>query len=68
MTVELQVMATVDREGRAGFKVPLVELELGGSTGRQNASTQKVTIVFKEPVDRLGRPVPVASTSRNREG
>ena len=67
MTVQLQVVATVDKEGKAGFSVPMVHLELGGSAGFQNQSTQTVTIVFKEPVDRSGRPVPVASATDERE-
>ena len=31
MTVELKVTATRSADGKAGFKVPIVELELGGS-------------------------------------
>ncbi|GAA2152580.1 hypothetical protein FHX52_0787 [Humibacillus xanthopallidus] len=67
MTVELEVAATVDKEGKAGFKVPIVEIELGGGVGLQNATKQTVTIVFREPVDRSGNPVPVADTSDERE-
>jgi hypothetical protein len=67
MTVELQVAATVDKEGKAGFSVPVIQLELGGSAGFQDQSTQTVTIVFKEPVDRAGNAVPVASVSDERE-
>ena len=68
MTIQLEVAATVDKEGKAGFSVPVVNLEFGGSAGVQNQSTQTVTIVFKEPVDRTGNPVPVASATDEREG
>jgi hypothetical protein len=68
MTVVLTVTATRSTEGRAGFKVPLVELELGGSGGRERGSGQTVTVVFGEPVDRAGRPVKVASAGDALKG
>ena len=40
MTVVLTVTATRSTEGKAGFKVPFVELELGGSRGRTRGSEQ----------------------------
>jgi hypothetical protein len=61
MTVELTVTAAKSRDGRAGFTVPLVGLELGGGAGREQASGHKVTVVFGGPVDREGNPVRVAS-------
>ena len=63
MTVVLTVEATRSLDGKAGFKVPVVELELGGGGSRQRSSGQTVTVVFGEPVDRDGRPVKVASAS-----
>jgi Trypsin-co-occurring domain 2 len=63
MTVELSVTATRSADGKAGFTVPVVNLQLGGSIGREHGSEQKVTVVFGEPVDRAGRPVKVASES-----
>ena len=63
MTVALQVVATRSREGKAGFVVPLVNAELGGSAGSQRAATQTVTVVFGVPIDREGRPVKVAKAS-----
>jgi hypothetical protein len=42
MTVELTVTATRTREGKAGFKVPIVEVELGGS--RERGTRQEVTV------------------------
>jgi hypothetical protein len=63
MTVVLTVEATKSRGGKAGFKVPVVELELGGGGSRERSSGQTVTVVFGQPVDRQGRPVKVASAS-----
>jgi hypothetical protein len=60
MTVELTVTATRSADGRAGFKVPVVQVELGGGGSRQHGNEQKVTVVFGGPVDRSGRPVTVA--------
>jgi hypothetical protein len=68
MTVELTVMATKLHDGRAGFKVPVVGLELGGGVGRQRRSEQKVTVVFGGPVDRTGKQVKVASVSDESKG
>jgi Trypsin-co-occurring domain 2 len=63
MTVELTVTATRSLDGKAGFTVPVVGLELGGGGARERGSEQKVTVVFGEPVDRGGKPVKVASAS-----
>ena len=46
MTVELQVAATRTRDGKAGFAVPIVNVELGGSAGWQRETMQTVTVVF----------------------
>ena len=61
MTVVLTVTVTRSMDGKAGFTVPVVGLELGGGGSRQRGSEQTVTVVFGEPVDRQGRPVKVAS-------
>jgi hypothetical protein len=63
MTVELSVSATRSADGRAGFTVPVVGVQLGGGMGREQGSEQKVTVVFGAPVDREGKPVKVASAS-----
>jgi hypothetical protein len=68
MTVQLTVTATRSRDGKAGFRVPIVELELGGGAGQERGSEQTVTVVFGEPVDRDGRPVKVAQESAQRKG
>ena len=61
MTVELRVTATRSLDGKAGFTVPVVGVELGGGAARERGSEQKVTVVFGGPVDRDGNPVKVAS-------
>jgi hypothetical protein len=63
MTVELTVTATRSVDGKAGFTVPMVGLQLGGGGARERGSEQKVTVVFGGPVDRDGNPVKVASAS-----
>jgi hypothetical protein len=63
MTVELSVTATRSADGKAGFTVPVVGVQLGGGVGRGQGSEQKVTVVFGGPVDRDGRPVKIASAS-----
>ena len=63
MTVELTVPATKSLDGKAGFTVPFVGVELGGGAGREHASGHKVTVVFGGPVDREGNPVKVASAA-----
>ena len=68
MTVELTVTATMSLDGKAGFTVPVVGLELGGGRGRERGSEQKVTVVFGGPVDRAGNPVKIAQPSNERKG
>jgi NTP-dependent ternary system trypsin peptidase co-occuring protein len=68
MTVELTVTATRTREGKAGFKVPIVEVELGGGGSRERGTGQTVTVVFGGPVDREGKPVKVARASSELKG
>jgi hypothetical protein len=63
MTVELTVTATRSVDGKAGFTVPVVGVQLGGGGARERGSEQKVTVVFGGPVDRDGNPVKVASAS-----
>lgn len=63
MTVQLTVTASRSVDGKAGFKVPFVELELGGGAGRQRGSEQLVTVVFEGPVDREGKPVKVVEAT-----
>lgn len=68
MTVELQIVATKGVDGKAGFRVPVIEVELGGGANWQRENTQTVTLEFGSPVDREGRPIKVASTSNQIKG
>jgi hypothetical protein len=68
MTVELTVTAPRSVDGNAGFKVPFVEVELGGGATRERGSEQHVTVVFGGPVDEQGRPVKVARASEELKG
>jgi hypothetical protein len=68
MTVELTITATREVNGKAGFKVPIVEVELGGGGSRERGTGQKVTVVFGGPVDRDGNPVKVARASNQLKG
>jgi hypothetical protein len=63
LTVELKVGVTRSKEGKAGFHVPLVDAELGGSIGVDRQTLQTVTLVLGAAVDRDGNPVKVASAS-----
>lgn len=63
MTVELTITATRSRDGRAGFTVPVVNVQVGGGGARARGSEQKLVVTFGEPVDRDGNPVKVASAS-----
>jgi hypothetical protein len=63
MTVELNVTATRSANGRAGFVVPVIGVQLGGAVARELGSEQKVTVVFGPPVDRDGNPVKIAAAS-----
>jgi hypothetical protein len=68
MTVELTVAATRSVDGKAGFKVPIVAVELGGGGSRERGTGQKVTVVFGGPVDRDGRPVKVVQATSELKG
>src|SRR4051794_40481670 len=68
MTVELTVAATRSADGKAGFKVPIIELELGGGGSKGRSTEQKVIVEFGGPVDRSGHPVKVARLDKELKG
>jgi hypothetical protein len=68
LTIELKVTATRSADGKAGFSVPIVNVELGGSGGWRRETLQTVTVVFGPPVDLEGNPVKVASSSDELKG
>jgi hypothetical protein len=63
LTVELKVGVTRSVDGKAGFTVPFIGAELGGSAGYDRETVQTVTLVLGSPVDREGRPVKVAKAT-----
>ena len=68
MTVELTVTASRSVDGKAGFKVPFVGADLGGSRTRGQGLEQRVTVVFGGPVDQHGQPVKIARSSGELKG
>jgi hypothetical protein len=62
MTVELQVVATRGADGKAGFRVPVVNLGVDGGVNWSRESTQTVTVQFGAPLGRDGNPVKVAQS------
>jgi hypothetical protein len=68
LTVELKVVATKSADGKAGFKVPIINAELGASGGWKQETLQTVTVKFASPVDRSGNPVKVASSDDELKG
>jgi hypothetical protein len=68
MTVELTLTASRSVDGKAGFKVPFVEVELGAGGTRGHGAEQRVTVVFSGPVDEQGRPVKIARSGDELKG
>ncbi len=67
LTVELKVGVTKSAEGKAGFSVPLIGAELGGSAGYDRESVHTVTLVLGPPVNEEGIPIKVASSSETKK-
>jgi hypothetical protein len=63
LTFELKVVATRSANGKAGFRVPFVNAELGAATQAQREATQTVTVEFGSPVNERGEPINVAAIS-----
>ncbi|GAA3543911.1 hypothetical protein DMH25_03185 [Streptomyces sp. WAC 01325] len=68
ITIELQVAATRSADGKAGFKVPFINAELGAGAGWQKETLQAITVVFDAPVDRTGNPIKVVSAGDQVKG
>lgn len=63
VAIQLQVVATHEAGGQAGFRVPFVNFELGGSASITSGQTSTVTVEFGVPLDRHGNPVKIAQGS-----
>jgi hypothetical protein len=68
VTVQLQVMAASSAGGKGGFRVPVVNVELGAEASRRWENTSTVTVVLGAPVDRAGAPIKVANQSFTPKG
>ena len=68
LTLELKVVATRTAEGKAGFRVPIVDAELGGRGEWARENTQTVTVVFGPPLDSEGRPARIAQAVKSLPG
>ncbi|MFF4427089.1 trypco2 family protein [Streptomyces sp. NPDC001549] len=64
VTVELKIGVTKSADGKAGFKVPFFGAELSAAAGYRGETVQTVTLALGPPVDKEGRPVPVAASTR----
>jgi hypothetical protein len=65
LTVELRVVATKTADGKAGFSVPIINIELGGSGGWQHETTPTNSFLAGPFAEELGghRPQPRRSAS-----
>jgi len=63
LTVELKAGVTRKADGKAGFRVPLIQAELRASAGYDRETMQTVTLVLGPPVDSTGRPIKVAQST-----
>ena len=68
LTVELKVGISRSKGGKAGLRVLLVDVELGGSVGINRETLQTVTLVMGGPMDREGNPVRVAYAGDQLKG
>ncbi|GGO27458.1 trypco2 family protein [Micromonospora parathelypteridis] len=62
-TVELKVVATRSKTGKAGFKVPFIHTELGGELGHTNEVLSTITVQLGAPVDAVGKQVSISDSA-----
>ncbi|MEE6262756.1 trypco2 family protein [Plantactinospora sonchi] len=62
-TIELKVVATRTKTGKAGFKVPFVQTELGGELSHNNEVVSTVTVQLGAPVDAQGNQVSISDSA-----
>jgi Trypsin-co-occurring domain 2 len=63
VSVELQLVAVREGKGKAGFKVPVINLELGAEGSLSREVTHRVVIELSGPVGPSGKPVRVDRVS-----
>ena len=68
VTVELQLVATASADGRAGFRVPLINLELGGTLGMESQLTHKISLTFGPPTDEWGHMINIGQQTSSSKG
>jgi hypothetical protein len=59
VSVELQLVAVKEGKGKAGFKVPVIDLELGAEGSISREVTHRVVIELSGPVDGSDKPIRV---------
>jgi Trypsin-co-occurring domain 2 len=59
VTVELKATVSRQVDGKAGFRIPLVNAELGGQGGWKSEMLQTITVVLGSPATGDGVPVRV---------
>lgn len=65
VTVELKVVAKKSANAKAGFKVPVVNLELSGDGAISHEQTHTITLVFDAPLDTGGNLVKIGKASNH---
>lgn len=63
VTIELKVVATRNKSGKAGFKVPFIHTELGGEVGRTDEAVSTIVLQLGSPVDARGDQISVGETT-----
>jgi len=62
-TIELKVVATRSKTGKAGFKVPFIHAELGGELGHKDEVVSTITLHLGAPVDAHGEQVSISDSA-----
>lgn len=63
VTVEMKVVATRNKGGKVGFKVPFIQTGLEGEVRLGNEATTTITLQLGTPVDASGTPISVRHNS-----
>jgi len=63
VTVELKVIAAKEGNAKAGFKVPVIDLELSGGGTMSREQTHTITVVFGLPKGPNGQPISIDKSS-----